>query len=171
MKNITPLVLASIFFLVTIGVYGSALITIDGYVARISNALQDSQTLTDRDARARSIEALLTDTESLRMTLQSFVIKDEDIVSVIELLEDVSQEEDVSLSISSVSVSDVSGWNHHERININFSVDGTFADVTDFLATLEHIPFAVRLESGALGVSRGSSWFGSFTVMFIKEKL
>ena len=154
-----------------LGVYTFLLIGVDGYVQRMSVALQDSASLTQRDAHARSIETFLNTTAPLRTALAEFVVKDEEVVFAIELLEDISRKEKVALSISSVSISTVPNWNYHERVDVSFSVDGTFGNITDFIATLEAMPFAVRLESGILEASDKASWFGSFKATFIKEKI
>lgn len=171
MKRILPTFLALLLLAITTIVYAFLMYQVDGYVMRMSVALQGSESLTQRDTTARSIEAFLDDTEVERAALDSYIIKDDDIVSVIELVERVARQENVSLSISSVSVSAVSAWNHHERIDIAFSVDGTFPNITDFVATLEALPFAVRVEGGSLGASSGTSWFGSFSATFVKEKI
>lgn len=171
MKNLTPVIAALALSVIIVGGYVFLIFEVNTYVDRISVALQGSESLTQRDAQARSIEAFLNDTAELRASVDQFVVKNENVVSVIELLEDNARRENVSLSISSVSVSDVSGWDHHQRIDVSFSIDGTFANTTDFIATLEALPFAVRVENGTLGVSGGSSWFGSFMATFVKEKL
>jgi len=171
MKYLLPLILSILAFLLIGGAYAFLFFGVNGYVERIAVAVQSSETLTRRDTTARSIEKFLKEVEVERETLSGFVIKNDDVVSVIELLEQVARDEGVVLSISSVSASDVSGWDHHERIDVLFSVSGSFANLTDFIATLESLPVASRVESGGFEVSGNANWFGSFAVTFIKEKL
>jgi len=169
MKHATPLIASIILLVAALTAYAFLYIGVDGYVGRIGNALSASETLTRRDAIARSMEQILSDVSAERETLAGFIVGNDDVVTVIELLEDAARQEGVTLSISSVSVGSVSGWSHHERIDVLFSVDGTFADITSFVATLEVLPNAARVESGVLESSGRTRWFGSFAMTFIKE--
>ena len=170
MKNFGPTIAAFLLLVVAMAGYSFLVFEVNRYVGRISVALLGSESLTQRDAQARSIEFFLGDTEELRASLDGFVVRDDNVVSVIELLEDVARKENVSLSIASVSVADA-GWSYHERVDVSFSVDGTFVNVTDFIATLEGLPFVARIENGTTGASGDASWFGSFMATFVKEKL
>lgn len=169
MKHTTPLIVSIIVLIIASAAYTFLYVGVNGYVERIGNALLTSETLTRRDTIARSMEALLADVSAERETLADFIVRDDNVVTVIELVEDVAREEDVTLSISSVSVGGVSGWSYHERVDVLFSVDGTFADITTFVAKLEALPNAARIESGVLESSGQARWFGSFAMTFIKE--
>lgn len=165
-----PLLASALALVLAGGVYAFLFFSVQSDVARITRAAQDSSSLTRRDERARSVETLLNETKDKRTALAVFVVDDEDVVSVIELLENVAAKKKTSLSISSVSVSRPSEWNYHERIDIVFSVDGPFANLIRFLATLEALPLASRVESGSLEASGGSAWFASFAMTFVKEQ-
>lgn len=169
MKHTAPLIASLLLLIVVSAAYGFLYTSVNGYVERIGAAIQASETLARRDTIARSTEALLADVSIERESLNDFIIGENDVVAVIELLEDGARRQDVTLSISSVSVSHVPDWNRHERIDVLFSVDGTFADITAFVATLEALPSAARVESGVLEPSGRKRWFGSFAITFIKE--
>lgn len=169
MKHIISVAAAFILLLVSIGIYTFLLFQVDGYVMRMSSALRASESLTQRDATARSIEKFLNETNTERSALASYIVGKDDVVSVIELLENSARASRVALSISSVSVTD-GGWQYHERIQVQFSVDGTFSNITDYVATLEALPYVVRIEQGTLGASADDNWFGSFVVSFVKDK-
>lgn len=170
LRHSIPLLVSVLAFMLAGGTYTFLFFGMQSDVARIARAAQDSSSLTRRDERARSVETLLNETKDKRDALAAFVVDDENVVSVIELLERVAAKKKVSLSISSVSVSRPSEWNYHERIDIVFSIDGSFANLTRFLATLEALPLASRIESGSLEASGGSAWFASLAMTFVKEQ-
>lgn len=170
MKDVFPLVLSILVFFAALGAYAFLYTNVNNSTERIEVALHGSETLTRRDALARSIEVFLKGVETERATLDRYVIEDEGVVDVIELVEAVADRENVGISISSVSVSGPPGWSYHERVDIILSADGTFANLTDFIATLEALPAAARVESASLERSGGSSWFASVAVTFVKEK-
>jgi len=171
-KHTFPFFLGIFVALVFGGAYAFVFITIEGYVTRIGNAVQESETLTRRDAMARSTEAFLNSTKKERDTLEQFIVHNNDeVVTAIELLERAAKSRKVALSISSVSIVATPEWSGYERVAVLFSATGPFTNLTRFIATLEALPIASRIESGSLEISSGTSWFGSFAITFIKEKI
>ena len=170
-KKYSGAVFSLALLIAVIAVYVFALAQVNEYVLRMSRALSDTETLSARDAQVRSVENLSKETVEQREALQSVVITDTDVVSVIKILENTAKDEQVDLSISSVSVTQPDGWLYHERVDVVFSTQGRFVRVLAFTHAIESLPFAARLESGRVQLSSGSNWFGSHTVTFIKQKI
>lgn len=151
--------------------YAFTLYRIDTSVARIEGAIASAEALTKKDVLLQSIEVLLRETEPLRASLAGTVVLKNNTVDVIQLLEDVSRDTGADLSIANIVDNRNPGWQHHEQIAVVFSLNGTFAAHAEFLAVVESLPFAARIEQGTMEKSGDRTWFGSYTATFVKEKL
>lgn len=165
-----PLILSIILFLGLSGTYGFLVSSIQHDVDTAGVFLEQSESLTRRDALTRSLELFLNDTENERSALSGYVYGTNDVVSAIELIEDTARGWRVDVSISNVDVRSEEGWSEHEMVRVSFSASGTFSRMTSFISYLESLPTASRLETVSLEASDGGEWFGTFIVSFVKEK-
>lgn len=164
---------AIISLLVFIGLASGYVFLVSSIQADINTAasfLERVESLTKRDALARSMQVFLNDTSDKRQGLEPYIAGAGDVVSVIELVESTARSEGVDISISNVSTSQQDGWRQHESIEVTFSVSGTFGRIASFTAFLEALPIASRLSGVSLEASGEGEWFGTYAVLFAKEK-
>lgn len=167
MKNLTPLIIVSIVTIALFVGYGFLYSGVSRSVEQIHTATEDAHMLMRQDVTARSIRTFLDEVAVERSTLNNFLIGEDDVVLVIETLERVAAEEGVSISISQVQIAP-DAWKHHERVDVAFSLEGSFNDIISFIAVLEKLPQAARVDQGVLEDAGERAWFGSFTARFVK---
>lgn len=170
MKHLIPLIFSILLFATLFGAYSVMYGRIDANIERSSGALAQTQSLSSKDALVRSQQILLEGTKEERAQLNTYVASENDVVSMIELIERTADSEDVRLSISTVNERAIDDWAYHEGIEIRFSVVGTFREITSLTATLEALPVAVHVQNVSLEAAGGGEWFGTFSVMFVKMK-
>ena len=170
MKQLVAIITALVCAVLLAGGYAFMLIDINDNVARSAAAEGGAESLSIRDAAARSLELFLSRSAAERAALNAFIVPDEDVVAVIELLEDAARRTGVSIAISTIAAAPRDGWSAHEAVEVSFSATGTFVKLARFSALLEALPLASRLESVSLETSAEGAWFGSFSMFFIKER-
>lgn len=170
MKSILQPILALALALAAFGAYGYVIRDIGISVAAAGAAESGVESLSERDASARSMEFLLEETAAERATLAAYVIKDDDVAGPIAIVEDAARRAKAKISISGIAVTSPDGWAHHQGIEVSFSATGPLATLTRLAAMLEVLPVGSRLESSSYEASK-DGWFGTFKVLFIKEKL
>ncbi|XKT74599.1 MAG: hypothetical protein ACJKTH_00710 [Patescibacteria group bacterium UBA2163] len=169
MKNIIPLIVVSIVTVIFFVGYGFLYSGVSRSIEQIQVATEDAQMLMRQDATATSIRTFLDDVTEERSRLDNFVIGENDVVSVIETLERLAVEEGVAINISEVLIASAD-WKHHERVDVAFSLEGRFENIIGFIAVLEKLPQATRIDQSILEDAGARAWFGSFTARFIKAK-
>ena len=144
---------------------------VDASVLRIESAIASAEALTKKDVGLQTTEVFLKETTELRETLATTVIGKDDVVEIIQLLETVARDTNTDLSISDVVLESGGGWQSHERAIVVFSLEGSFGALVEFMGTIESLPVVARVENSNLEKSGARTWFGTFTVTVVKEKL
>lgn len=170
MKQFFPLILAFIVAVAAFGGYVFVAQDIGRAVARIGSAVAAAEALSTRDLALQSAEVLMKEVAPLSEALESAVLSDDNVVRAIEIVEEIAAEESLEASIANVATEKVATWEHHERVVVTVSVEGTYPRVVAFLSALEAYPAALRIENGSLEQSGTRSWFGTITVTFVKQK-
>lgn len=148
--------------------YVFAFLDIRQNIAIAGEAQSGAETLSIRDASARSMEILLEETALERGELRAFLIEDQDVVSAIAAVENAARAAKVKSSISGIAVVDLSLVSH-EGIEVSFSASAPFSSLARFVAVLDAFPLTSRLEVARFEAAK-NSWFGTFRVVFVKEK-
>lgn len=169
MKFVTPSIVILILIALSVG-YGVLYMRLADGIARAESALARSNTLAKRDALVRSQELFLNQNTEMREAVNALVITNDTVVYAIERIEQTAQRANVALTISAVNAVSETSWEHHEHLDIQFSASGTFARMQQFIAALESLPEAARVEEVSLEVGDSGTWFGTFTVTFVKTK-
>lgn len=137
--------------------------------AQISETTGLLKAVSERDTRARALEEFIERVRPLKTSLDAYVVGADDIVSAIELVEETARREGVNLSLSAVTIVSDDEWEYHEGIEVSLTAIGTFSNLAAFAAALESLPRAARIDEVHIEASVEESWFGRFTVVFIKE--
>jgi hypothetical protein len=170
MKNIIQPIVVLLLAAAVAGAYAYMIRDINLNVARASEAASGVETLSARDATARSMEFLLEETADESAALLTLVIRDADVAGPIAIIEDAARLAKVKVSISSIAITAPDGWVRHQGIEVSFSATASLAALARFASILESLPVGSRLERSSFEASK-DSWFGTFRVLFVKEKL
>lgn len=170
MKNLIYPLFVFFLAIVAVGAYIVMVRDINLDVAKASEARSGVETLSTRDATARSMEFLLKETAAERTTLETLIVKDVDVAGPIGIIEDAARLAKIKVSISGITVTAPDGWVRHQGIEVSFSASASFTALTRFAGILESLPVGSRLERSSFEASK-DNWFGTFRVLFIKEKL
>ena len=169
MKNfVTPLI-ALLLTGATLGGYGFLTYSITKAVATIDAAKADEASLGAREDAGRAAATLLSSLGTERTALAAHVLGPEGAATAITTLEALAKRDKVTLAIGTVAVNPEDGWEKHDALSVALSVEGSWKAVTAFAAALEALPLASEVESVDLSASK-STWFGTFTILFLQEK-
>lgn len=169
MKQLPILILALLLAIAAIGGYVFMLTTIQTAVDEIASARADSQSAEERETLAQTANIFMTDTAPARSELDTFVTTDAEFVSAIDMLESAGKREKVDVTIGSVSVKKTAA-KAHEAATVILSAKGSFAGLAAFASAVESLPLASRVTSVSLEASTDNSWFGTFSLEFLKRK-
>lgn len=121
----------------------------------------------------KSLSALmetLEKTKGDRENLISRVLKEEDVINFLALVESLGKEQGVSLSTNSLTVEPIDAV--FETLIVNVSVEGQYAGVLHVLKILEHLPYQVSVTKFQITRSsaEGSVWKSTYDVRVTKFK-
>lgn len=119
---------------------------------RISDLTSEVGVDIDRDKNLRTTKAMLDENEVAISQLDSYFVKSDGVVDFINSLESMGNKNGVSINISSVSVeSDVKAKaTLYETLRLKIEISGTWANVTNFIAILENLPYGVNISQVSL---------------------
>ena len=129
-----------------------------------------ARTALDKDADARKLDTVLTNTKEDRTALDAFVVSQNGVAELLEQLEKIGAEERAPLSVVSVNLRSKEGVEFHEFIDITFTVRGSFATVGRVLSRIESFPIPVSISRSYLERETDNRWVGSFTASVPKIK-
>ncbi len=169
MKQLPILIFAFLLAAAAAGGYLFMLLTIQTAVDDIASARADSQTAEEQDTLAQTANVFISDTAPVRSELGTFVTTDAGFVSAIEMMESAGKREKVDVTIGSVNVKKIDAKSH-ELAAVILSGKGSFSNLAAFASALESLPLASRVVSVGLEASADNTWFGTFSLEFVKRK-
>jgi len=95
-------------------------------------------------------------------TLDNYFLSASTTVKFLERLENTAKLTKTTLKINQAEAK--------ENLRLNFSVQGSFPAVNQFLTLLEKFPYALRLERLGLQAGDNSAWRGDFVIMIMTQK-
>ncbi len=170
MKYLITFFITALLACASIGFYAYLYVSVNGYLSTIATLKEEASSAGQREAIRRAQDIFLSENESSRTEVQTFMTRDSDIVHVIETIEAAGRREKVQVSIGSVVVEAIPDKQHHERVRVALSARGTFPSLGAFATALETFPIASQLSGVELEASTNNLWFGTYTFTLIKEK-
>lgn len=168
MKRLILVALSGLFFLGTIALY----LFITGEVTKLVNIVETAKAKTLGINKAHDLALanaqFISETATSRAEFENFIVKDADVVKLVEAVETAAKRERVSANIVSVNVVPGS-WKYHESLQMNIAGKGSFAALSAFLSDVEALPLASRLDNATF-TAADAGWLGTFTVEFVKGK-
>jgi Tfp pilus assembly protein PilO len=174
-----------VFLAVLTLIFGAAWYFLYGAIAESASADQErisQQTAADAATNQdQSLAAFLTDSSSTASTLLASVLPADGSVSFIEQVENVAKKENVGLHVGGVSLSaptDIpSTASGFEDLDLSLSVQGSWASVYQFIATIESFPYRIDVTNVSInqsiygtGKQTQSFWSGSISLLVLKVK-
>lgn len=135
------------------------------------DALKKRAETETREVSQKGLIESLEKTKNERALLSSQILKDDDVIGLLSLIETLGKEQSVDLKTSSLNVEKID--QKFETLIVNLEVVGQYSAVTQILDLLEHIPYqatvsSVQLERMDEGVH--GKWKGAFTLKITKYK-
>lgn len=146
-----------------------------GMVTKQKNALAElTMTRAQAKAHQESLTALtrtLEETQEARDVLIAQILKEEDVIDLLALIESLGGEQGVTFTTNSLTVEPVS--DSFEKLVVDMSVEGSYASVMHVLTLLENLPYqaSVRRAHVSKSVDEDSVvWKGEFELSVTKFK-
>lgn len=119
----------------------------------------------------QSLVRTLDDTKQERSSLLSRVLKDDEVINFLALIETLGKEQGVTLTTNSLNV--LPGNGTFETLVVNIGVEGSYEEVSYIIRLLEQLPYQstvnnVKMSRDSEG--EASLWKGSFEVKVTKLK-
>ena len=167
MKFIAP-ILAVLFLIASIGGYWYVYTDIQASAELVSHSRDQIAEIAARDAFAKAAAKFITETAADRLAVESFEIQPADTAGAIELVEDAAKVAKVTATVASANILALPE-DHHERLDIVVSADGSFVGQARFATVLESLPRGAVVRAAHLEAT-DKGWYGTYTVSFIKIK-
>lgn len=109
-----------------------------------------------------TLTTALTDTKEERAYLTSRILKEEDVVDFLTLIESLGREQGTKLTTSSLTVEPVNS--SFESLVVGVNVEGQYANLMHLLTLFEHLPYQVTIEKVVFEKTSdgGSAFWKSF---------
>ncbi len=91
----------------------------------------------------KSLSRLVDSLKNEKNAVDSFFLKEKDLIRLIKGLESIGESSSVSLEISSVSIEKKTG----SKPSFSFNVKGTFEQIFKYLYFLENLPYLITIDS------------------------
>ena len=125
----------------------------------------------EAEAHQNSLKSLirtLADTESERTSLHTRILKDENVVDFLTLIESLGKEQGVALTTKSLTVEPITA--QFETLVVNVIVEGSYESVVHMLKLFEHIPYQSTMGTVQILSGGDTQWQGVFQVRVTKFK-
>lgn len=161
-------VIGAIFLIVSI----SALCIFFFVVAKQKSAfVAENQERAELEARGRAVQDLmqtLTETKEERDSLNSRILKEENVITLLSLIETIAKEQGVALSTESLTVEPINEV--FETLIEDVTVQGSYTSIMQLLTLLEELPYQVSVSKVSIERETTNNWKGAFQIRVIKFK-
>ncbi len=118
-----------------------------------------------------SLARLVDGSKSEREQLYSYLLQEEDVIDFLSLIGLLAEEQNISLDISELSVTDLSSV--FEELSMAININGEYVSVFHMLTILETLPYQSSIRSvnitGPKGPNSGG-WTGEIVLVVTKQK-
>ena len=126
----------------------------------------------EQESRLASMERLVMETEAERAELAGLILKEEDVVDFLALIETLGKEQGVVFKTESLKP--IEGKTTFDELELNLSVTGKEKNVLNMLRLLESLPYKSSVERVSFSRNGGNvedaTWLGLFTLRVTKYK-
>ncbi len=138
------------------------------------NFIEQTTARAELEAHRATLERLmrtLEDTKEERASLFSRVLKEEEVIDFLALIESLGREQGVTLATNALTVEPIDS--EFETLVVRVSVGGSYSGVMQVLKILENLPYQASVADVQLTMSEGEGgalWQSSYSVRVTKFK-
>lgn len=159
-----------LFFLLCLGVFSVFLHVVTKQKTEFTEqTVENLRAEAHHDALADLMETLAK-TKSERESLISRVLREEDVIDFLALIESLGDEQGVGLTTTSLTVEPIDAT--FETLVVNVGVEGSYAGVMQVLKILEHLPYQTAISGFQISHGGGGNptWKSTYNVRVTKFK-
>jgi Tfp pilus assembly protein PilO len=160
----------TLFFLLSVGVFSVFLHVVTKQKAEFTEqTVENIRSEAHHDSLAALMETL-EKTKDERESLTSRVLREEDVIDFLALIESLGDEQGVELTTASLTVESIDAV--FETLVVNVGVEGSYTGVMQVLKIIEHLPYQTTISGFQIthGVEEGSLWESTYNVRVTKFK-
>jgi len=164
----TAVVTSTLFFLIALSVFSSFVYELTQQKAHFmqkegehANALTYSKSL-------KELMRTLNETESDRVSLQTRILKDEDVIELLTLIESLGKEQGTELTTKSLTVEPID--DRFEKLIITVGVKGSYVAVLHVLTLLEYLPYQSSIGAVQINGDENQQWESTYDLRVTKFK-
>lgn len=137
------------------------------------NAIKSSYTASEskfvQEEKRVAIDQIVNSYSTEIEKVRKFFVAKGDEVEFIESIEDLAKNRGLLFEIDTISQSPISG-DKKEDIVVSIDIEGSWANVTNFIKELESLPFGVSITKVELDTKSGGVWAGLVEFAVFREK-
>lgn len=149
-RHIIPLALLTVLVLGALGGYFYFHSVIKDTIQSTADAMTEISNEQLSQSNIFALKKTIKETEADRDTLQSYFVKEDEVVKFIESIEDLGKKTNTIVQITQAQASQ--DPKKASTLFISLSSSGTFVDVTHFLVLLENLPHDMSVNKVLLSV-------------------
>lgn len=147
-------------------VFGTMLWVISSHKAEVYSARVASKKFELESRALGQLEDTMRAEEDKWKKLKSFILHDDDVITFLQLTEDVAREQGVSLS-TELTLSPIDAT--FESLHMNTTIEGSFDGVMRMIRLLETLPYQSEVEQVSLSRSGGDGvWSATLAITVLK---
>jgi Tfp pilus assembly protein PilO len=120
------------------------------------------------ETKLSELEELLARTQDERSSLISRIPSEDDVITLLALIETVGKEKGVKLTTTSLTIEPIDGT--FEMLVVGVSTEGTYDMVMNVLKTLEQLPYQTTIVKVDVGRAGENIWRSTYEVHMTKFK-
>lgn len=167
-NNLVAFAIASAIVCFLLYVLGLSLVLFE--IRKIENAYNDTESSSSKNKRAQVIKSIAETNEIYIQTLRNFFVRKGDEVRFIEKIEEIGRQSKIAFEISSIDVKPGQNDAFKEEVLVKMKVEGSWAEIMNFLDTLDKIHFGVSVQDINLDLKSPNKWAGSIDFVVSREK-
>jgi Tfp pilus assembly protein PilO len=179
-KTKNAIIFMTILVIVAVVAYVMFFVSIKNKNENVSLITNEIDIAVEKEVKLKSVKNLVNDIEEDRLKLDTYFIKDDEVVDFIESVEGMAEDADISAEVTAVDIGDYKNNVNQasdmvERLLLSLKVYGKWNDVFHFISLIEKMPFVVNLSNINIGAvysnnKKTSYWQGTFKMSALKLK-
>lgn len=156
--------------LLSIVLYLVGLLIVFDKIKKVENFYNDTSSASFKEEKFWVIKSIAETNSEPVQTLRNYFIQKGDEVKFIEQIESVATSSSIKFEIKSIEVKAAQANSVKEDINIKMSVEGSWANIMNFINSLEKMTFGASIEKIDLDANTPGNWFGFVEFVVFREK-
>lgn len=165
------LVLGALFFIVSIVMYVLFFTIVSNHKKQFTELSIERATIQSHQTLLKELTQTLEETKYEREVIKNSILKEENIIDLLTLIESLGKEQGVSVVTNSLNVTPINAT--FETLVVTVGVEGSYESVLHILELFETLPYQSTVNKVQITHTEGeglTTWKGSFEIRVIKFK-